>query len=170
MYTTVYSTKPNRYEHYEKQSKSKYSRRCIDGSITGCNKCVGYCQYNGHSGFLTREQRAEHNCIGKGCFYYIPKPKYEEKKYERITDLSPTLLIKARKAIEENEGVRIIRVENTEFKQYCAYYITITNDCDFESYSTQIQNEFNVNIKFVKLDYDLDKCIALLYADLGEAI
>lgn len=68
------------YLHYEKKSGSKYNRRCIDGRITGCGNCVGYCQYAGHSGFLTKELRKEHNCIGKGCFYYLPKIKQEKPK------------------------------------------------------------------------------------------
>ena len=46
MYETVYSTANNKYEMYEKQSYSRYNRRCIDNSITGCGNCVGYCQYS----------------------------------------------------------------------------------------------------------------------------
>jgi hypothetical protein len=49
--------------------------RCIDGRRTNCGNCVGYCRYAGHEGFLTRQQRKEHNCIVKRCDYYLPKPK-----------------------------------------------------------------------------------------------
>lgn len=71
----VYSTDKNRYSQYEKRSPSKYTRKCIDGTITGCGNCVGYCQYNQHPGFLTADMRKEHNCVGKGCDYYVAKPK-----------------------------------------------------------------------------------------------
>lgn len=79
MYEIIYSTADSRYEQYEKQCRSKYDRRCIDNSITGCNKCVGYCQYAEHPGFLTEELRKQHNCIGKQCFHYVAKQKKEKR-------------------------------------------------------------------------------------------
>lgn len=61
------------YELLEEQCHSKFDRRCIDGRIRGCGKCVGYCKNVDHPGFLTRDQRKEHDCIGKGCHYYVSK-------------------------------------------------------------------------------------------------
>lgn len=52
---------------------NKYNRRCIDGKITGCGKCVGYCTFSIHEGFLTKELRKKHNCVKKDCLYYVPK-------------------------------------------------------------------------------------------------
>lgn len=75
MEQVVYSTVINRYEYYEKNSPSVYARKSIDGSIVGCSNCVGFCQFEGHPGFLTKKQRKQHNCINKKCFYYISKPK-----------------------------------------------------------------------------------------------
>ena len=60
------------YNYYN----GKYSvrhRRCIDGRITGSNKCSGYCECNLHPGFLTRSDEAAHKCREKGCHYYLPK-------------------------------------------------------------------------------------------------
>ena len=55
-------------------------RQCIDGSITGSNKCVGFCSYYGHSGFLTADLRRQHDCLGKQCTNYIPKHKNKKKE------------------------------------------------------------------------------------------
>lgn len=63
------------FNYYEEQSKNKYERRCIDGKVTHSGKCIGYCECSLHSGFLTREQRKQHDCIVKQCFYYVPKTK-----------------------------------------------------------------------------------------------
>ena len=71
----IYCATGNEYHYYEKQSKNRYNLRCIDGQHTNCGNCVGYCRYAMHEGFLTRKQRKEHNCIGKQCDYYLPKPK-----------------------------------------------------------------------------------------------
>jgi len=57
------------------KNESPHHRRCIDGKITGCGNCVGFCQFRDHPGYLTKELRKEHNCIKKGCNYYIPKVK-----------------------------------------------------------------------------------------------
>ncbi len=61
------------YQQMERRYGNGYNRRLIDGKITGCGKCVGYCKYQDHAGFLTKDLRKEHNCLGKGCFYYISK-------------------------------------------------------------------------------------------------
>ena len=61
------------YQQLEKQYGSGVNRRLINGVTTGCGKCVGFCKYQEHPGFLTKDLRREHNCIGKGCFYYVPK-------------------------------------------------------------------------------------------------
>ena len=54
---------------------SPHHRRCINGRKTGCGNCIGYCKYSGHPGYLTKELRKEHDCIKKGCNYYVPKTK-----------------------------------------------------------------------------------------------
>ncbi|MBO5955519.1 MAG: hypothetical protein J6Q10_01825, partial [Clostridia bacterium] len=70
------------YTYFEKKNGDSHTRRCIDGRLTGKANCVGYCRYSGHEGYLTKEQRREHDCLGKGCFYYLQKPK---KHYEKQT-------------------------------------------------------------------------------------
>lgn len=163
MCKTAYSTSLDKYEFYEEHSSSRYNRRCIDNTITGCNKCVGYCQYYKHPGFLTDKLRKQHNCIGKQCFHYIAKP--EKKKVARVlTDLSSSILSFANNIMNVNQFVRVIRVENTGFNQYTAFYVTITNECEFGKYTNLIEDEMEVKIAFVKLNYDFDKCVSLLCA------
>ncbi len=63
------------YSSYEAKNTTPHHRKCIDGKVTGSGNCVGYCQYCQHPGYLTKELRKEHNCIKKGCNYYLPKEK-----------------------------------------------------------------------------------------------
>lgn len=65
----------------------------------------------------------------------------------------------------QNEFTRVLRVENTEFRKYNAYYVSITSECDFDEYSAQLKNELGVEVDFVNLNYDFDKCVALLCAN-----
>ena len=61
------------YSFYDERS-SVHRRRCINGKITGSNNCCGYCEYNGHPGFLTPELARQHRCEEKSCWYYKEKP------------------------------------------------------------------------------------------------
>lgn len=74
----VYSTGQRNYRSYENDQASPYNRRCINGQITGCGNCVGYCTFHEHPGYLTQKLRKEHDCIKKGCHYYRPKEKLAE--------------------------------------------------------------------------------------------
>lgn len=87
---TVYRTNENLYRILEQKESSPHHRRCINGQITGCGKCVGYCSYNGHPGYLTNKLRKEHNCIKKKCFYYVAKNK---EPYEGVNLLSEALAL-----------------------------------------------------------------------------
>ena len=65
------------YNTYESHKNTPHHRKCIDGKITGSGKCVGYCEFRDHPGYLTKELRRKHNCIKKGCNYYVPKEKQD---------------------------------------------------------------------------------------------
>ena len=82
----IYSATGNEYHIYEGYCKDRFHLRCIDGHKTSCGNCVGYCRYAGHEGFLTRELRKEHNCLGKQCDYYLSKPKKESNQTIIITN------------------------------------------------------------------------------------
>ena len=86
IYTTSTS---NVYSMREKEYSSPHHRRCIDGSVTGCGKCVGYCSFCEHPGYLTKELRKQHDCIKKGCYYYSAK---DDKKVEIISSPFTVLL------------------------------------------------------------------------------
>ena len=75
------------YEFYERREKTEFTRRCINGKITGCGKCVGFCKCDLHPGFLTRALRQKKNCIKKGCVNYVRKEKSVILKTVRFEDL-----------------------------------------------------------------------------------
>lgn len=77
-YNVVYSTGIVTYSSYESRMISPHHRKCIDGKITGCGNCVGYCQFRNHPGYLTKELRKMHDCVKKGCNYYVPKVKVSD--------------------------------------------------------------------------------------------
>lgn len=62
------------YSYYEERS-SVHRRKCIDGKVTGSNRCSGYCECHLHPGFLTKELMNQHRCEQRACAYLIEKPK-----------------------------------------------------------------------------------------------
>ena len=73
------------YADLERKQATPFRRRTIDGSITGSNKCVGYCLFDDHPGYLTEKQRHNHNCLANNCYHYIAKEKSTEPRFFNIT-------------------------------------------------------------------------------------
>lgn len=150
------------YAEYEKASPSAFTRKSITGEIVGCGKCVGYCKYHGHPGFLTQDQRNQHDCLGKGCFYYLAKPKRKKELKKAAPNLSYSILPAIQNTIQ-TEGVKVIRFFETGFCEYTAYFVTITNDYSFVETASRIRERYGVAVLFSKLDYDFDTCVELLF-------
>lgn len=145
------------YEYYEKRSHSPYNRRLIDGTITGCGKCVGYCQYCEHAGFLTREQRKQHNCLGKQCHYYVPKER--TTLTQPAVGISPDTVYKtAQQLLREFDYMKIVRAVSAGFNQWYLDFVTISNDQSFTGYAETIEKETGISVKFRKLDWSFEKC------------
>lgn len=157
----VYSSEYNRYEKFGSLDTSEHNCVCIDGTVCGCGKCVGYCQFSGHRGFLTQKLRKEHNCIKKNCIYYVGREK-SRKTHISLTDKSSDLLEKARKASENIEGFRFIKAKQDDYFNYILYYVTITDCYDLEDISGNLENMTDCKYSFEKLDYSFDKCAELI--------
>lgn len=163
MENIIYSSPENVYVEYEKNSPTAYTRRSITGAVVGCSKCVGYCKYHGHPGFLTKEQRRQHDCLNKGCYYYIKKQKERRPVSSVIEDHSPIVLSLIQREMSK-EAVKVIRVKGTGPHEYTAFYVTITRDYSFDECTVKLQRECGITVHFVKLDHDFDTCVNLLYA------
>lgn len=150
------------YLYYENKSGSRYDRRCIDGRITGCGNCVGYCEFHGHSGFLTAEQRRKHSCIEKGCHYYLPKVKQEKLKKE--VDQRPGEIVSIASAlISTLEGMRIMKADREPSGGWLVKYISITNGYSIDAIEYDISTAVGEAITLVKLHYDFERAAQLIF-------
>lgn len=155
----IYTTDSNSYIQYEKQSNSRINRRCIDGTLTGCGNCVGYCQYQEHPGFLTQKLRKKHSCINKQCRYYLPKPS--KTRHKKIEDTSAVLLSLAKQNLD---GIDDLCVLNTrcESSMWIIGYITVFGQYNFTKVEEKIQEESGVPVVLQKLDYSFERCVELM--------
>lgn len=161
----VYSSAESKNSLFACENPSADTKRSINGSIVGCSKCVGYCQYSGHPGFLTAEQRKQHNCIHKSCNYYLSKPKKQREPLASDFDRS-SLIFSLIKQIVADEGVKVIKVQCIDYNEYTAFFVTITNEYSFAECANRIYDDIGTTVKFIKLNYDFNTCVALLCEDL----
>ncbi len=158
MYNAVFD-----YSYYDQKQNHTHNRRCIDGTVTGCGKCVGYCQFSVHSGFLTEEQRKEHNCLGKSCYYYLPKPKTEKTKSD-IKSLTKEIIKKSSEVISNLDGIKIIRAEESTQGGWKLKYVTLTNDYSISDLERLISSVLGQKTIMQRLDYDFDIAAQLIYS------
>lgn len=150
------------YAFYEQQSGSPYNRRCIDGRITGCGNCVGYCQYKEHPGFLTEKLRMEHDCIGKGCYYYVAKPK-QEKRPPKTTQISQRILNIITENLAEYEGMRVLQADKCHSGGWQLKYVTITNEYHIPTIEKKLSACVGEVISMMKLNCDFEKAAQFIY-------
>ncbi len=150
------------YTYYDNKQKSPYNRRCIDGNIVGCGRCVGYCTYQEHSGFLTEKHRKEHNCIEKGCYYFLPKNKH--RRHLNIkTGKDEEIISVASKITESFEGMRILRSTQNSDGQWMIHYVTISDEYPIKRIENQISEAIGETVIMNKLNYDFEIAAKLIF-------
>lgn len=152
------------YAFYDSHSLSKYNRIAIDGTVVGCSRCVGYCKYDMHPGFLTEKMRKAHHCIEKGCNYYLQKDKYEKKDRKVGNDYLLQIEKSAKEHTSELEGMRVMRVVKNSDADISVHYVTITNQYFLDECSELLSRLYGYAIRFKRLDYDFDTCVRLIMA------
>ncbi len=148
------------YQKMEEQYGKGYNRTCIDGRITGCGKCVGFCGYEGHPGFLTATQRISHNCIGKECKYYISKPE-RVRTIQKMADPAKILLELVKEAVSGMEGLKVTRVRNDN-GAWIANYVTISNDYQLDQIESNVSRQSGIKFRFNRLNLDFDTCVQIV--------
>ncbi len=153
------------YEKYARKQHDKYNRRIITGKIVGNNNCVGYCKYDGHPGFLTAALREEHECDKKGCYYYIPKPKYEKQpSYKDINNIEDEIIATARTITKSYEGMKIINV-SLATKQNCVIkYVTLSNTYPIKEIEADISRAFGLTVQMVQIKCDYETSAQLIFS------
>lgn len=151
------------YEKLEKVYGNNHNRKTISGQIVGSNKCVGYCKFKEHAGFLTQQNRKEHNCIGKGCNYYVPKEKTNYTK--SIVISAPNYcddILKLAQSLTKDDAVFITRVIRNGLFEYSIEFFSITNERVIEKHIEAISDYFGVEINLKQKNYDYEICVNLM--------
>jgi len=126
-----------RIESILSKKKTYYN---IDGTKSETTKRVGFCNNNLHRGYLTKKLMDEHQCIEKGCHYFI---KYEKNAYWQQKNASKE---KRQKAKEEKKY--------WEKKENQALYLMrdLTKDIDDFGITAVYKREDYLEIRYVSLN------------------
>ncbi len=139
-----------------------YDRRLIDGRITGCGKCVGYCRFNGHPGFLTRDLQKKHDCLEKGCNYFIPKEKTQSIKSD---NKHATLLCDtARKTLSHLEYMKVVRAVKSNCDKWYLDFVTISNDMSYTDYLSTIEELTGSSLEFRMMNWPYEKVVSYIFS------
>ena len=151
------------YRKIEKTTIRNFNLRCIDGSIHGCGKCVGYCSYDGHAGFLTPEMRKAHQCLEKRCYYHYPKQAVQGKKHDDSKTYQERLLSIAQAATAAMEGLRVIRATVGPNANCVVYYAAIA-EYDVSSATNEIAASTGLRIHMKQIQCDFNVAATLVMA------
>ena len=112
----------------------------IDGTRSETTKRVGFCNNDLHKGYLTKKLMDEHQCIEKGCHYFI---KYEKNAYWQQKNISKE---KRQKAKEEKKY--------WENKENQALYLMrdLTKDIEDFGITAVYKKEDYLEIRYVSLN------------------
>lgn len=112
----------------------------IDGTKSDVNKRVGFCNNNLHKGYLTKKLMEEHQCIERGCHYFI---KYEKNAYWQQKNASKEKRQKAK-----------IEKKFWEQKEQGALYLMreLTKDIEFFGITSAYRKESHIEIRYVSLN------------------
>lgn len=149
------------YREVECKTIRGFNLRCIDGSTHGCCKCVGYCSYAGHPGFLTAEMQKEHRCIEKGCFYHDPKPATRKKLHGSDNSFQRRILSIAQAATAAMEGLRVIRV-SVESNANCVVYYAAIAEYDVSPVAEEIAACTKCRVSMRQIPCDFNVAAALV--------
>ncbi len=158
-----YSASAETYQKYIEKSPSKHEMKCIDGRITGCGKCVAYCQYIGHNGFLTEKLMKSHKCIEKKCDYFVVKPGKKKLDDDDLKNSYDELLNIADKLTEKYEGLKFIKADLIGLNTRKLSYITISNEYPLQRIKNDIEERTGYTIMLEKLNYSFENCVKLIF-------
>lgn len=152
----------NPNQRFAMTGMTRNCNRTISGVIVGCARCVGYCHFSGHPGFLTEKQRKQHNCLGKACNYYVAKQQKAQRAKPEKEQKDVLIGAIMQKSSAICDAVKILDVKKEQDNSYRVYYVSITNDFPFFSCAKNLQKEYGIHVEYFRLDYDFDICVRLI--------
>ncbi len=152
------------FDRFDRSRGPNHTARTIDGKTVGISKCVAFCTCDLHPGYVTHELRQRHDCLGKSCFYYVPKPKREKRESDGGEyRLEMEILKNAKKLTEEYEGMKVLGVLSLRNDGCTLRYASISADYPIEKVEKNLSELFGFSVKLHKIDCDYETATELIF-------
>ncbi len=149
------------YREMAARTARGFNLRCIDGALRGRSKCVGFCAYECHPGFLTVQQEREHQCHEKGCFYHHPKPAVQRNRRDTEALKRVEIMAAAERVTAGLEGLRVLRASRGPDGGWTVWYATIAG-YDLSEAEAQLRKETQCRVSMKQLRCDFDTAATLV--------
>ncbi len=100
-----------------------------------------------------------HQCVEKGCHYFIRKPPRE--RISKAPDNSAEIVLAAQRETMHMEGLKVLRAELTGYGRWVVYYIAIA-DYFLEEVERSLSANREETICFKKLPYSFDNAVKII--------
>lgn len=151
----------NSYEYFNTHFGKPTEKKCIDGRITGSNKCCGFCNYAGHPGFLTQRNIADHQCLKKECMYFIERTRKKRVFRNAVGRTIREIEFLALSEITKFEGMKIIQAKwNTT--EVVLQYVSIV-DYNLSAIEDKIESISNVSVRFQQIPCDYLIAVGIIF-------
>lgn len=145
-----------------KHSNSHFTETLITGNKTSSGKCVGYCNFNQHKGFLNKKLIDKHCCHEKKCpFFYTVNSLADEQKNYDSENREEIIKVAANKAIEKYDYVKIVGVRKCK-KYFLLSYASVCGINEIKL-SEIIQQKCNVNVMLKLINQPFEKMVSIVY-------
>lgn len=151
------------YQAMKAKTIQNYNLRCIDGTLHGCSKCVGFCTCEYHPGFLTAQHERDHQCKEKQCFYHHPKPPAikESNNKKAENEVEKQIMSIAQRTTAHMEGLRILRTSVDTNGHWIIHYVAIAG-YDAAWIESKIIEVIERQVQLKELCCDFDTAVSLV--------
>lgn len=149
------------YQEMAEKTARNFNLRCIDGALHGQSKCVGFCAYEYHSGFLTAKQEHEHRCRERNCIHHHPKPFVKRCRKNAERARKAEIITAAKEATAELEGLLVLRAAKEGDNSWTVWYTAIAG-YDLVKTEEQLCEKLGCSVHMRPLCCDFDTATALV--------
>lgn len=149
------------YQEMAAKTARSFNLRCIDGTLHGQSKCVGFCAYEYHRGFLTVQQERAHQCRERSCIHHHPKPPAKRRGKDTERARTEEIMTAAEAATAEQEGLLVLRAAKEGDNSWTVWYTAIAG-YDLAKTEEQLCKKLGCAVHMRPLCCDFDTAAALV--------
>lgn len=150
------------YEEMEKPHRQSFVRPLINGSRCGSAKCLGYCHFDEHPGFLNQKLLRKHQCLEKDCKYFQPKPRRPKRPQEEVYNRAADIVEFSNKIMQDCEGIKAVKAEQDSRGDWIVRFVAVAS-CEKEHLEVRISRLAGEKVRLKQLSCSFDHAAKIIF-------